>query len=79
VNTALATEVDFPPVAPLGEYAGFCAVAVSMGERVPSDATPPSRFDGRSFHFSSAEAKALFDADPAAFVRKADANWPRLK
>ena len=28
VNTALATDVDFPVVSPLGEYGG-CAVAVS--------------------------------------------------
>jgi hypothetical protein len=30
-------------------------------------------------NFSSAEVKAMFVADPATFVRKADANWPRLK
>jgi len=49
-----------------------------MGERLPADATPPSRFDGRTFRFSSADAKAMFDVDPANCVCKADANWPRL-
>lgn len=78
VNTALATDVDFPVVSPIGEYGGLCAVAVAMGERVPSDATPASRFEGRTLRFSSPEAKAMFDADPATFVRKADANWPTL-
>ncbi len=79
INSALGTEIDFPNVAALGEYGGLCAVAVSMGERVPADATPASRFDGRTFRFSSAEAKAMFDADPVTFVGKADVNWPRLK
>jgi hypothetical protein len=54
-------------------------VAVSMGERVALDAAPPSQVDGRSFRFSTAEAKAMFYADPATVVRKADANWSRSK
>lgn len=79
LNSALGTEVDFPVVSPRGEYDQLCAVAVSMGERVPSDPTSHSRYDGRAFRFSSAEAKAMFDAAPASFVAKADANWERLK
>lgn len=79
VNAALATEVDFPKVEARAAYAGHCAVAVSMGERVPSDATSVSRHDGRTFRFSSPEAKAMFDAAPAAYVGKADATWPSLR
>jgi YHS domain-containing protein len=79
INSALETEIDFPSVTPIGEYDGLCAVAMATGERVPSDATLPSRFDGRTFHFSSAEAKQMFDAEPVSFVKKADGNWSRLK
>lgn len=79
VNTALATDVDFPRAAPRPAYGGFCAVAVSMGERVPADASSTTRYDGQTFRFSSAEAKAMFDADPTSFRAKADAAWPRLR
>lgn len=76
VNTVAATEVDFPPVAAAAAYDGLCAVAVSMGERVPADAHSASHYGGRLFRFSSQQAKAMFDADPAGFSAKADAKWP---
>lgn len=79
VNTALATEIDFPLVAPRPAYDGLCAVAVSMGERVPADASSTSRHDGRTFRFSSPEAKAMFDADPAGYAARADARWPSIR
>jgi uncharacterized peroxidase-related enzyme len=76
VNSVASTEVDFPRVSTSAEYDGLCAVAVSMGERVPSDATSTSHHAGRAFRFSSPEAKAMFDADPPSFAAKADARWP---
>ena len=76
LNGVAETEVDFPLVATHAEYEGLCAVAVSMGERVPADATSISYHAGRTFRFSSADAKAMFDAEPAAFIGKADARWP---
>jgi uncharacterized peroxidase-related enzyme len=79
VNSALGTEVDFPGVTPRAEYDELCAVAVSMGERVPSDASSVTVHGGRTFRFSSPQAKAMFDADPVAFRDKADARWPQLQ
>lgn len=79
VNTVAGTEVDFPRVSAQAAYDGLCAVAVSMGERVPADASSTSHRDGRTFRFSSPEAKAMFDADPAGFASKADARWPLLR
>jgi|GEM_PF-52071 len=76
VNTVAATEVDFPLVAATAAYDGLCAVAVSMGERVPSDASSTTQHAGRLFRFSSQEAKAMFDADPVGITAKADARWP---
>lgn len=78
VNSVAGTEVDFPRVAARAEYDGLCAVAVSMGERVESDAVSRSRHAGRTFRFSSPEAKAMFDADPITFAARADARWPEL-
>lgn len=79
VNSALATDIDFPVVEAKPAYDGLCAVAVSMGERVPSDASSSSRHDGRLFRFSSAEAKATFDAAPSTLVEKADARWAKWR
>jgi uncharacterized peroxidase-related enzyme len=79
VNSALGTDIDFPVVEAKPAYDGLCAVAVSMGERVPSDTTSSSRHDGRLFRFSSAEAKAMFDAAPSTYVEKADARWAKLR
>lgn len=76
VNTVAATEVDFPRVAASAAYDGLCAVAVSMGERVPADAHSTTTHAGRLFRFSSQDAKAMFDADPDGFSAKADARWP---
>lgn len=78
MNSVAGTEVDFPRVDAHAEYTGLCAVAVSMGERVPSDAVSASRYAGRTFRFSSPEAKAMFDADPVGFTAKADARWPQI-
>lgn len=76
VNSVAGTEVDFPRISAHAAYDGLCAVAVSMGERVPADASSVSHFGGRTFRFSSPEAKAMFDADPSGIAQKADARWP---
>lgn len=76
VNGVAGTEVDFPRVRAHAAHDELCTVAVSMGERVPVDATSTSHFGGRTFRFSSAEAKAMFDADPSGMAGKADARWP---
>jgi AhpD family alkylhydroperoxidase len=78
VNSVAGTEVDFPPVSAHAAYDGLCAVAVGMGERVSSDLTSRSQHGGRTFRFSSPEAKAMFDSDPSGFAAKADARWPTL-
>ena len=79
VNSALATEVDFPRAPARAAYDGLCAVAMSMGERVASDTTTVTHHNGRTFRFSSPEAKVMFDANPAAFIGNAGHNWLRLR
>ncbi len=76
LNSVAETEIDFPRLSTEAAYDGFCAVAVAMGERVPSDVGSTSYHDGRKFRFSSPEAKAMFDANPADFAARADARWP---
>ena len=75
VNSVAETEVDFPRVAARAAYDGLCAVAMAAGERVPADLTSISYHAGRTFRFSSPDAKARFDAAPAEVAARADARW----
>jgi len=59
-------------------YEGYCATAVSMGKRFESDPTQFSVVDGKTYLFSSAKAKEMFDADPAKVVGMADKQWAQL-
>jgi YHS domain-containing protein len=69
---------DADPAKYVVSYDGFCATAAAMGKKVAADPTLFSVFRGRVYLFSSAEAKAAFDKDPAGTVAKADRQWPHL-
>jgi YHS domain-containing protein len=56
-------------------YDGWCATAVSMGQKVKSDPALFTVHGGRTYLFSNAEAKQAFDAMPEAVIGKADAQW----
>jgi YHS domain-containing protein len=60
-------------------YHGYCATAVAMGKKIPSDPEVFTVRDGVTYLFSSARAKAMFDEDPAAAIAKADRAWPTLR
>lgn len=59
-------------------YDSWCATAMAMGQKVKSDPTLFTVHGGVTYLFSNLEAKQAFDADPASFVKKADANWAKL-
>lgn len=59
-------------------YDSWCATAMAMGQKVKSDPTLFTLHGGVTYLFSNAEAKTAFDADPAMFVKKADAEWSKL-
>jgi glycosyltransferase involved in cell wall biosynthesis/YHS domain-containing protein len=59
-------------------YGGWCAFAMAQNQKIDID---PRLFtiNGRRLHlFISPEAKADFDANVAAFERRADINWKRI-
>jgi len=60
-------------------YHGYCATAVAMGKKVASDPEIFTVRDGVTYLFSSAKAKEMFDADPAAAITKADRAWPGVR
>ncbi len=60
-------------------YDGWCATAVAENMKVASDPTQFTVHEGRSYLFSSADAKKMFDAAVAPTIEKAEANWPKVK
>jgi YHS domain-containing protein len=69
---------DAEPEKYLPAYNGYCATAVAQGMKLASDPKLFAVYKGRTYLFSTAEAKAMFEKDPAGTVAKADANWPRV-
>jgi YHS domain-containing protein len=70
---------DQTPAKYLPAYDGLCATGVSMGMKLPSDPKLFAVRDGRTYLFSDAKAKGMFEQDTKAVIAKADANWPKLK
>ena len=60
-------------------YSGYCAVGVSVGMKLEADPESWAISDSRLYVFGNKQAKAVFAADPAGTIAKADANWPALK
>jgi len=60
-------------------YHGYCATGVAMGKKIASNPDTFSVHKGVTYLFSSAEAKMMFDKDPAGTVVKADKAWASLR
>jgi YHS domain-containing protein len=52
---------------------------MSMGTKLKSDPQLFSVYNGKTCLFSNKMAKDNFDADPAMYVKKADAEFAKLK
>lgn len=60
-------------------YHGYCATGVAMGKKIASNPETFSVHNGVTYLFSSAEAKGMFDKDPAGAVAKAAKAWANLR
>lgn len=77
---AEATKIfDAAPAKYLPAYEGLCATGVAQGMKLQSDPKLFTVHNGRTYLFSNAEAKAMFEKDKSGIIAKADANWPKLK
>jgi len=59
-------------------YQGYCATAVAQGMKLASS---PELFvveGGKTYLFSTAQAKQMFEMDKKGTIAKADANWPKV-
>ncbi len=61
-----------------GEFGDHCALGLSMGKSVQTDCSINETIAGKTYCFSSADAKASFMKDPNAMVSKAEANYDKL-
>ena len=69
---------DAEPAKYLPAYEGYCATAVAQGMKLESDPQLFTVHDGRTYLFSNAEAKTMFDRDTTGIVAKADSVWPSV-
>jgi YHS domain-containing protein len=60
------------------KYGGYCAYAVSKGKIVDIDPEAWTVFEGRLYLNVSRDVRRLWEKDKEEYIKKADANWPRL-
>ena len=60
------------------QYEAWCATALAIGKKVPSDPTIFSVVDGKVYFFSSKPAKDGFDKSAKEMIGKADAQAKKL-
>lgn len=60
------------------KYKGWCATALSMGKKVPSDPTVFAVHAGKVYLFSNADARDAFLQSPDTMVSAADTQWSSM-
>jgi len=60
-----------------GEFDQECAYGLSMGKHVKTDCSVSEQIDGKTYCFSSAEAKSKFMADAKGHMAKAEETYGR--
>lgn len=61
------------------QYGGYCAYAVAQGGKADIDPQAWRIVDGKLYLNLSRDVQALWEEDIPGYIRKADANWPRLR
>lgn len=62
-----------------GEFGDLCALGLTMGKEVKTDCAVNEMVGGKTYCFSSADAKGKFMTDPPAMVSKAEQNFVKMK
>ena len=61
------------------QYGGYCAFGVSRGYAVKVDPTAWKVVDGKLYLNYDHDVQAEWAKDPAGYIAKADANWPKVR
>jgi YHS domain-containing protein len=60
------------------QYGGYCAYAVSQGYTASTDPEAWSIIDGKLYLNYSKSVQAKWNKDRPGYIRKANANWPKV-
>ena len=61
------------------QFAGYCAVTLSRGEKYEADPQAWVIADGKLYVFGAKEAVPVFRAQTASVIEKATDNWAKLR
>jgi YHS domain-containing protein len=61
------------------QFAGYCAVTLSRGEKYEADPEAWAIADGRLYVFGSKAGVPVFRAQTASVIEKATENWAKLR
>jgi len=79
LSSAMAKQMfDKAPAEYAPAYHGYCAAAVAKGMKLKANPELFTVEAGKTYLFSTAEAKAMFDKDKANMIKMADQNWPKV-
>jgi YHS domain-containing protein len=62
-----------------GEFGDLCALGLTMGKEVKTDCSVNEAIGGKTYCFSSADAKGKFMQDAPAMLSKAEENFMKMK
>jgi YHS domain-containing protein len=77
-NSMVKDMFDKDPAKYAPAYQGYCASAVAKGMKLKADPKLFTVENGKTYLFSSAQAKAMFDKDKAGMIDMANHNWPEV-
>lgn len=60
------------------QFGGYCAYAVSQGSTAKIEPEAWSIVDGKLYLNYNQNIKATWEANQADFIKKAEANWPKV-
>ncbi|MFO1350085.1 MAG: hypothetical protein U1F68_05150 [Gammaproteobacteria bacterium] len=77
--SAAALTMSLASFAADGEFGKLCVTGLSFGKEVPTDCSLNEVIDGKTYCFSGADAKGMFDKDPKGMLAKAIENYSKIK
>ena len=78
-DAADKAKFDAAPARFVPAYGGFCAYGVAQGFKIDVDPEAFSVVNDRLYLNVSKSVRATWSKDVSGYVRKADANWDRVK
>lgn len=77
-NAMVKDMFDKEPAKFTPAFKSYCATGVAKGMKLEADPTQFLVEGGKTYVFSSAEAKKMFEADKAGTIKAANANWAKV-